>query len=140
MANHVAEPTQMHVTFALFEGDELLQRGEFLIGLERAFGVYGEQSTFPLPAVPPFSDRLQIQLFAGLTIEHSFELPACPVTLCYYLIDSANDNQLPRQIRRFRAALQMGVHASDDWESLELPPYTFAFKCSMPISALTSMA
>jgi hypothetical protein len=120
----------MHVAFAFFEGDELLRRGEFLIGQERTLGVYGEHSHIALPDGVPFSNKPEIQLFAGLTVEHSFELPACPVSMRYYIIKDGGAGQPPQQERAMNCEMRMGVHTSDDWESLDLSPYTLAFKCT----------
>ena len=120
------EPTGMHVAFAFFRGDALLHRGELLLRDAPGFVVYGEHHHVQLEAGAPFAERPEFQLFAGLVIEHTFELPACPITLRYYTVAGAE------QTKQFEAALRMGVHESDDWESVELGDYTFAFRC-MPL-------
>src|SRR5687768_13249276 len=104
------EPKQMHVAFGFFEGDVLLHRGEFLIGAERAFGVYGEHLHVALPDDMPFSHKPEIQLFSGLTVEHSFELPACPVSMHYYAISTGQSGAHPRQRRALACEIRMGVH------------------------------
>jgi hypothetical protein len=119
-----ASPTRMHVAFALFEGDELLHRGEFLVAERKGLVVYGEHHHVPLQGGEAFAHRPEFQLFAGLVIEHSFELPACPVELRFYTV------ALGAQDLRFHAALRMGVHESEDWESVDLGAYTFAFRCA----------
>jgi hypothetical protein len=131
MPSDITEPTHMHVAFAFFEGDELLHRGEILVGPERTIGVYGEHLHVPLPDGMPFSHKPEIQLFVGLTIEHSFELPACPVAMRYYIVKEGVAGQLPEQERTLYSELRMGVHTSDDWESVQLQPYTLAFKCTV---------
>ena len=130
MPSKIAEPTQMHVAFVFFEGDKLLHRGEFLVGSQRTFAIYGEHLHLPLPSDMPFSHKPEIQLFVGLTIEHSFELPACPIAMRYFTVKEELAGRPPRQERSLYSELRMGVHTSDDWESLPLEPYTMAFKCT----------
>jgi hypothetical protein len=55
------------------------------------------------------------------TVTHRFEVPACPVE-----IECRQRGSL-----RYTAALRMGVHDSDDWETIDLGHvHTFAFRCS----------
>ena len=53
------------------------------------------------------------------SIKARFEEPASPVE-----IECVRDGQ-----RLYRAALQVGVHDSDDWESIGLDIHTLAFRC-----------
>jgi hypothetical protein len=93
----------MRVDFALFDGDALLLRG-----------------FFHLEASP------RTELFTGpdsheLTVTHRFEEPACPIE-----IECRQDRRV-----RYAAALRMGVHNSDDWESIDLGNiHNFVFRCS----------
>ena len=93
----------MHVDFALFNGDALLLRG-----------------FFHCEASP------RTELFTGLeshelTVTHRFEEPACPIE-----IECRQNGQI-----RYTAALRMGIHDSEDCESLDLGDiHTFAFRCS----------
>jgi len=114
----------MHVSFALFEDNTLLHRGEFLVGQRPGFVVYGEHHHVALSTTHAFVHRPEFQLFSGLVVEHSFELPASPISLRYYTIEHEQQEQ------RFNAALRVGVHASEDWETLQLAGYTFAFRCA----------
>jgi hypothetical protein len=121
----------MHVAFAFFEGDELLHRGEFLIGVERTLSVYGQHSHVPLSKGMVFSHTPEIQLFSGLVIHHSLELPACPVSMQYYVVKPGQAGQMPVQERALNCEMRMGVHTSDEWESLDFSPYTLAFRCAV---------
>ena len=72
-------------------------------------------------------------LWSGKAVEHldgvgghkfelssQFEEPACPVE-----IECRRDGAL-----LYKAALRVGVHTSDDWESLDLASiHTLAFRC-----------
>jgi hypothetical protein len=118
-------PTRMLVSFGLFDDDVLLHKGTLLIKAAKGLSVYGEHKHFELPVV-----ATGLELFSGLVIEHQFELPACPVGIQFFDVVPTEDLQEPfKQVRHFNAALRMGVHQSDDWESVQLDRFTFGFKC-----------
>lgn len=91
----------MDVEVAFFRGDDLLCRG--------SVRCVPEETT---------------QTFQGgdysFQVTHAFELPASR-----FLIVASSAGQ-----HRFRSAMRMGVHTSDDWETIDLGDgYTLAFKC-----------
>ena len=86
----------MHVELALFQGDDLLDRGEILIGAER------------------LTDSFTLFL-----AHHQLVGDAADIVL-----DSFAD-----QVDFKRVTLDMPVHTSEDWESIELGKYTVAFWC-----------
>ena len=126
-----SQPEKMHVQFGFFEGDKLLHQGGLSIKCVKAFFCYGEHKHFGYSlssAVRP----LEIQFFSGLIFETQFEFPACPVSLKFLEVLPSNDPSEPFiQKLTLDAALRIGVHQSDDWESIELGRNTFAFKCSV---------
>jgi hypothetical protein len=94
----------MSVELALFRGDELLCQGSIAVTQTPA------SSEFPL------EDR------GVLVISHEFALPACSLGL--QLRPSAESEPL------IEAGVAMGVHDSDDRESVALgPDYTLGFFC-----------
>lgn len=102
----------MAVELALFRGDDLLCRGSIVI--ERA----------------PASSEFAVEGGGALVISHAFGLPACSLSLRFR--DSEESNRL------VEAGVAMGVHDSDDWESVALgPDHTLAFFCR-PITTLPS--
>ena len=121
----MSTPTAMHVEFGLFHGDDLLHRGGLMIGEIETRAVFGEHRHFNIDQNPP----LEIQIFSGLIIDHRFDTPACPLTLWIYQIDESDS--IPKQHTLVRAALRMGVHTSDDWESIDLgADHNLAFRCT----------
>lgn len=117
----------MRVEFALFEQDNLLRRGSLLICAKKGISCCGEQH--PLSVTRATGESLVAQAFSGLIIEHEFELPAAGLSLRYLeMTPSADGTQSHIQTERFVAALRMGVHRSEDWESVALG-YRFAFRC-----------
>lgn len=116
----------MHVDLALFKGDALLHRCRFLIGSEKGISCYGEHTHFSLSDAEP--DGLPVELFSGLVVEHQFDLPACPVGIQLFDVVSTDDlAEAYRQSRVFSASLHMGVHTSEEWESISLGDYTISF-------------
>lgn len=86
----------MRVDLALFEGDDLLDRGEIMIS--------GEQTT---------------DSFNLFQAHHRLAGDAAAIVL-----DRFSDS-----VDLKRVALDMPVHESEDWESLELGQFTVAFWC-----------
>lgn len=98
------QPRRMAVDFALFREDVRLVRGRIAIGNER------QRQSFS-------ADGGELEL----TVEHVFEFPACPLQM---QLRSAQSGEV-----LWEAGICMGVHQSDDWESLELLEHTLAFRC-----------
>ncbi len=120
--------TQMHVEIGFFEGDNLLHKGHLLLTPEKVFSCYGNHNHFSISCK---EKQLEVALFSGLIIEHSFAYPVSTLTLYYFeVIPTENPQQPFRQERRIKADSRMPVHLSDDWESIELDKYTLAFKCT----------
>ncbi len=91
----------MDLDFGLFEGDVLLVRGN--INVSAAV------------QVSEFGNELQIQ--------HQLKDDHASILVRVFSLDS--DKQRGAQV--VRSALHMPSHDSDDWESIELERYTFAF-------------
>ena len=93
----------MVVEIAFFDVDELLCRGEIRIAeVESSKTISGARHAFDLT--------------------YSFEDPACPISI----VCRSDSDVL------YKAALRMGVHDSDDWESLDLGNiHTMAFFCRL---------
>lgn len=108
----------LEVHFLLYTGDSLLQQGEFLAASERRIDTFGSGSAHPASETNPVG---------LLTIEHSFALPGCPITLRYYKGCAAQDPP------KFEENMLMLVHLSEDeWEYRQFQPYTFAYR-SRPV-------
>lgn len=92
----------MRIDFTFFDGDDLLVKGSVECSLP-------EQSFF-------FAAKSGVHFI----VTSQFEDPACPVSIdC-----SLNGKKL------YRAALRVGVHTSDDWESIDLGEiHTLVFWC-----------
>lgn len=57
-------------------------------------------------------------------IKHQFKEPACPV----FIICKLNNKEL------YKSALNIGVHQSEDWESINLGDiHTLGFRCNIKI-------
>ncbi len=98
----------MKVDLALFRGDELLCRGRISISEKRG------------------SSEFAIHDDVTLFISHEFALPACSLSL--ELRRKSEGSMEVDQL--LEAGLAMGVHESDDWESVALgPDYTLGFFC-----------
>lgn len=91
----------MYLEFGLFEDDALLVRGNFNVSAS--------------VQVSEFGNELQIQ--------HQLKDDHASVLVRVFGLNS--DKQRGQQI--IRSALHMPFHNSDDWESIELERYTFAF-------------
>ena len=92
----------MHIDLALFDGDALLVRGAIDCSVQ-------EQSFL-------------LESKSGLVFAFTarFEDPACPVSVHCTLQGKT----------LYRTALRVGVHTSDDWESIDLGGiHTLAFWC-----------
>ncbi len=91
----------MHVELAFFDGDTLLCHGAITCGaFERSDLFSGSDHDF--------------------RVTHQLEEPTCPITM------SCTRAGLPL----YRGALGMGVHTSQDWESINLGNiHTLAFCC-----------
>jgi len=131
------EPVGMHVAFALFEGDHLIVRGGVRLGSELVVSCYGEHHHYSLPVNSSQASRgSTVELFSGVVIEHRYTFPSCALLLRYFeVVPTGNSAEPFRQVKRIQANLDMPVHESDDWESLQLVNYTLAFSCS-PLSEL----
>ena len=91
----------MRVDLAFFEGDALLCRGTVLIEATECTNTFsGSGHRF--------------------LVTHQFEEPAAPLTIACW-----RGSQ-----RLYHGALRMGVHTSDDWESINLGNiHTLGFRC-----------
>jgi hypothetical protein len=127
----VPQSDKMQVQFGFFEGDRLLHKGGFLIKSAKAYFCYGEHKHIEY-SLRTEETPLGVQLFSGLIFETQFEFPACPVALKFLEIVPSSDPLEPFvQKMTLNAALRMGVHQSEDGESIELGRNTLAFKCSI---------
>lgn len=105
-----SQPQRLEVDFALYKGSTVVKRGRFVATARRTLETFERNEDPESPGV--------------LSIEHEFDLPAATVSLTYWA--GATEPRL----RLFRASLAMGVHESDDWETVDMvPPHTFAFRC-----------
>ena len=93
---------QLHIELAFFRDDELLCRGEVDCGAFESIR------------------RIEDDHGHQFQITSKFDEPACPVEiLCHQ-----NEKIL------YKAALRVGVHTSDDWESIDLAGiHTLGFRC-----------
>jgi hypothetical protein len=92
----------MLIEMVLFDGDQLIVRGEIKCGRDVS------------------STTLESQQGLRFDITFQFEEPACPVSITCLLAGK----------QLYRAALRVGVHDSEDWESLELGEnHVLAFRC-----------
>lgn len=110
----------MAVEFALFRGHYLLCRGIIRVEAQEK----SEEFDYRVPDADGASDRTKA---AGhLVICHRFALPAASLSITLVQFSSAGgESEIVLQ-----AGLSMGVHDSDDWESVALGGnYTFAFLC-----------
>jgi hypothetical protein len=92
----------MLIEMAFFDGDQLLVRGEITCRRD--------------------IDSARLESCAGQRFEitYQFEEPACPVSVTYFLAGE----------QLYQSALMVGVHDSDDWESIELgESHVLAFRC-----------
>ena len=118
----------MHVEIGFFCGDKLLHRGYLLLTADALTACFGEHKHFSL--VDGGTQRTVV-LFSGLVIDHSFSQPACALNLRYFVVESTGLADCPfRQRKEISSSLMMGVHYSEDWESIQLSDYTLAFKCT----------
>ena len=118
----------MLVDFGFFEGDSLLHRGQMLIAEDESVECYGSHEHFEMEVE---GNKHRVVMFKGLVIRHSFEEPACPLTIEYFEVLPTNDHSAPfKQSKLFSSALRMGVHDSDDWESIAMgEKHNMAFRC-----------
>ena len=86
----------MRVDLALFQDDDLLDRGEIVVGAEQRTDIFN--------------------LFQA---HHQLAGDAADIVLDRFS-DSVGLN---------RVTLDMPVHESEDWESIELGKFTVAFRC-----------
>lgn len=95
-------PSTMLIDLAFFDGDNLLCQGSIQCD--------GNEST----------DILKSELGHRFEIQHRFDEPACPISIqCNF-----NGEEL------YNGALQVGVHNSEDWESIDLGNiHTLGFRC-----------
>ena len=91
----------MEVDLAFFDNDQLLARGSICCGPETQTEVISQSGY-------------------DFEVSHSFEAPSSPVTI----VCRQGDKQL------YKAALQVGVHTSEDWESINLGDvHTLGLRC-----------
>lgn len=123
---------EMHVEFALFLGDELLHLGNLVVRPEKNVICYGSHRHVKIVRTIVGTDVVvPLDLFEGLIVSTEFDLPASSIEMEYYQLRETGDAHYPiKQIRLWKSALRMGVHTSEDWESLALDKHTLAFKCT----------
>ncbi len=93
----------MRVELAFFDGDTLLTRGEIQCGVE------------------PNKSCFHSKQGHTFLVNYQFEEPACPVEIECIIDDAV----------KYRAALRVGVHNSEDWEVISLGNiHDLGFKCS----------
>ena len=88
----------MHVDLALFERNELLDRGCFTVG----------------------PDKAEV-LFSLFNVSHQLASDSADVVL----------SDFPGHVGLKRIALDMPIHESLDWESIDLGRYTVVFWCRL---------
>lgn len=94
----------LFVEAAFFSGDVLIARGTFDVEEEKK--------------------QIQITSDSGdlFEITHKFEEPASPIEIKY----------VKNQDLKWKSALRMGVHDSDDWETINLVnDFDLCFKCEI---------
>ena len=92
----------MSIRLAFFDGDALLCQGAIICDSSRAMAVIVSET----------GHRFEI--------DHRFEEPACPVSISC----TKNGEHL------YKAAMMVGTHTSDDWESIDLGSiHTLGFMC-----------
>ena len=120
--DRIMNPNAMAVEFALFHHDALLCRSTIRIEEQQKSEEF--EYTDPSDATGSGSSR------GHLVIRHEYGLPAASLQLWlvrYDAPESAGEIIL-------EAALAMGVHDSEDWESVALgEDYTFAFACRQEV-------
>jgi hypothetical protein len=111
--------TAMVVDFGLFRNDDLLCRAAVRLEAQEKLEEFDYGWRQPDGADQPVA--------AGhLVVRHQFALPAASLSIALVQFSSAEGN--PDIV--LQAALAIGVHDSDDWESVALGgDYTFAFLC-----------
>lgn len=108
----------MEVEFGLFHHDVLLRRSTLRID--------EQQKSEEFDCADPSDTEGNASSKGHLVIRHQFGLPAASLYL--RLIRYAAPGSAGEMI--LEAALEMGVHDSEDWESVALgEDYTFAFQC-----------
>lgn len=122
----VLHPVRMHVEFTLVEKDTPLFNGTLLVTSTRTVSCFGRDVIVRTSG--PEGEALDAQMFCGLIFEHQFSLPASSISVRYLDVVDADDG-VGRQVERFKAALQMGVHRSDDWEVVGLTRYDLLYRC-----------
>jgi hypothetical protein len=107
----------LSVEFALFRNDTLLCRG--MIQVE------DQQKSEEFDYTEPPETTGTASSGGHLAVRHQFGLPAASleIWLIRYLAPEGTGEVI------LEAAMAMGVHDSEDWESLALREYTFAFRC-----------
>lgn len=111
-------PSAMAVEFGLFHHDVLLCRS--------TIRVEEHQKSEEFDYSDPSDTAGSASSRGHLVIRHQFGLPAAPLYL--WLIRDAPPESAGEVF--LEAALEMGVHDSEDWESVALgKDYAFAFRC-----------
>ena len=93
---------ELHIDLAFFQDDDLLGRGEVCCTAMKA------------------TSNLEGTSGYRFVVTSLFEIPACQLEIeCY-----SQNSQL------YRSALRVGVHNSDDWETIDLGGiHTLGFRC-----------
>ena len=113
------QPNAMEVQFGLFRNDDLLCRGRVRIEEVEKSEAFDYQLTSS-------DDTPNVQPAGRMVLRHRFSLPAASLELKLVHF-TAHD--APPKIP-LDAALKMGVHTSEDWESVALgAEYSLAFLC-----------
>ena len=110
----------MAVEFALFRGDDLLCRAAIRVGAQE------KVEEFDYGAREADGAIARTTAAGHLVLRHRFELPAASLSIALMQFSSAGGE--PEVV--LQVGVSMGVHDSDDWESVALGgDYTFAFLC-----------
>jgi hypothetical protein len=117
-------PHALAVEFGLFHHDVLLCR--------TTIRIEEQQKSEELDCTEPSEAAGTASCNDHLVIRHQFALPAA--SLQFWLIRGAAPESTGEII--LEAALAMGVHNSEDWESVALgEEYTLAFRCRQELNS-----
>ena len=90
----------MRIDLALFEGDDLLDRGAIRVGRSET-----------------------VDMFSHFRVTHRLGTHAAIVVLSHF----------SSHISLIKSILDMPIHGSADWESIDLGRYTVAFRCKLDV-------
>lgn len=126
----------MSISFALFDGDTVLWRGDVLVTSAPGISVFGEHVHV---GVTPRGG--QASLLRGAIVEHKLEGAHGVIEIRFHdVVLGSGPESEPASVLRMKGVLRVPLHTSDDWESIELvrydrtpPPYVLAFRCDLPV-------